>query len=80
MFCPLYRELGCPLLGGSKCIRTTGKPIIWDFEKRPLLRGLLYCVPIYLGGSTIGGFTVYAHVHVHVGDDNVLSLYCCCFL
>ncbi len=36
----------CILLGGSKCIRTIGKPIIWDLEKRPLLRGLLYCVPI----------------------------------
>ena len=25
-----------------------GKPIIWDLEKCPLLRGLLYCVPIIL--------------------------------
>ena len=37
---------GCPLLGGSKCI---GKPIIWDPEKCPLQRGLLYYVPILEG-------------------------------
>jgi WD40 repeat protein len=35
MFCPLYR--GCPLFGGSKCIRTM---IIWDIENCPLLRGV----------------------------------------
>ncbi len=45
----LCREVACPLLGGSKCIRTIGKLIIWDLEKRPLLRGLLYCVPISEG-------------------------------
>ena len=32
----LCREVACPLLGGSKCIRTIGKPIIWDLEKSPL--------------------------------------------
>ena len=26
-----------------KCIRTIGKPIIWDLELRPLYKGLLYC-------------------------------------
>ncbi len=37
----------------SKC----RKPIICDLEECPLLRGLLYCVPISRV-STIGGFTV----------------------
>jgi len=41
---------GCPLLRGSKCI---GKPIIWDPEKCPLQRGLLYYVPI-LEGPLLG--------------------------
>jgi len=31
------------LLRGSKCIK---KAIIWDLEKLPLQRGLLYCVTI----------------------------------
>ncbi len=28
---------------------TIGKLIIWDLEKRPMIRGLLYCVPISEG-------------------------------
>jgi hypothetical protein len=50
VFPPLYR--GCPLFGGSKCIRTKGKLIIWDIELFLIKR----CP--YFRGSTIGGSIV----------------------
>ena len=41
--CPWQRY--CPLIRGSKCIKTIEKPNTWDLEKCSLQRGLLYYVP-----------------------------------